>query len=321
MHGTKPSLSAQKPSSLLGLLGILAFVFGACALSKVRTPNDESGQPVRPQDTPEREAQSRESPLGRPLIVNSPTNSEKSDYGSRHKNPWWEKAAVIVAVFLFAANWFQGCQTKRAADAAKSAAATAEATLKASQRPWVKIKHRIVRPLAFDVPAQNGPVASMTVEDTLENVGQALALNVLSWEDILPIDQDLSLTTARIRQEQWCGTNRHPNPKALSGYILFPHDHFVQYSTVGPSMEIVTKAAKQIPGGMTALYGEVAFAFVGCVSYRSPVDSPDAPRHETGFIYRLGQIEPWGGMQPFIKPAGVASTLQLVEFPDGFSAD
>ncbi len=254
-------------------------------------------------------------------MVHSPANPENSEERRRRKTPWWEKAAVVIALALLIANWFQGCQTKKSAEAANRAATIADTTLKASQRPWVKIKHRIVRPLTFDVPAQNGPVASMTVEDTLENVGQTVALNVLSWEDIIPVDSDLSLTTARKRQNQWCDANRHPNPKALSGYILFPHDPFVENSTVGPSMEIVNKAARQIPGGMGSLYGQVAFAFVGCVSYRSSLDSPDAPRHETGFIYRLGQVESWGGMQPFIKPTGVASVLQLVEFPDGFSAD
>ena len=69
------------------------------------------------------------------------------------------------------------------------------------------------------------------------------------------------------------------------------------------------------------LRGKVAFVLVGCVCYRSPVDPKTAPLHETKFIYRLGEPEPSGGMQPFVQPFGTAATLRLFEFPEGFSAD
>src|ERR1700682_502177 len=58
------------------------------------------------------------------------------------------------------------------------------------QRPWVKIKHRIVSPLTFNVASEDGLIASMTVETTMENVGQSVALNLLQWEDIFPVVQD-----------------------------------------------------------------------------------------------------------------------------------
>lgn len=51
-----------------------------------------------------------------------------------------------------------------------------------------------------------------TIEDTFENVGQTVALNVLSWEDVMPRDSDFSNATAmigaglieiRARREPW----------------------------------------------------------------------------------------------------------------------
>jgi hypothetical protein len=63
--------------------------------------------------------------------------------------------------------------------------------------------------------------------------------------------------------------------------------------------------------------GKVAFVMVGCVVYRSPLN-PDGTRpYITGFLYHLGEIQQWGGIQPFITPKGTANKLRLVQFPDG----
>lgn len=105
--------------------------------------------------------------------------------------------------------------TKQSADAATSAAKTAGDSLILAQRPWIKIKHRIVRPLTFNEPRWKGPVALMVIEDTLENVGQSVALNVSSWEDVIPIDSTGSMDAARARQSQWCEANRHQNSGVL----------------------------------------------------------------------------------------------------------
>ena len=193
---------------------------------------------------------------------------------------WYADSASIQAV----ANQNAANAAANAARAATRQAATAQQQLELSERPWIKVKHRIVEPLTFNVPAWKGPVASAVIEDTMENVGQSVALDVLSWEDIIPMDSDLSNKTARARQSQWCDANRHPGGR-LPGYMMFPHDPFIQKSHVGPEMETVVKAAKASPKG---LEGKVAFVMVGCVSYRIPFESPDAPRHETKFMYTLG---------------------------------
>ncbi len=149
----------------------------------------------------------------------------------------------------------QAMAAKQAADAATSAATTSADSLVLAERPWVRIKHRIVRPLTFDEPAWKGAVARIVIEDTLENVGPTVALNVLSWEDVIPIDPDHSTRTARARQRQWCDANRHPNPKGLSGYMLFPKDPFVQDSTVGPPMKVVHDAASMNEPGLSGKSG------------------------------------------------------------------
>jgi hypothetical protein len=207
---------------------------------------------------------------------------------------------------------------KQSADAATSAAKTAADSLVLAQRPWIKIKHRIVQPLTFNVMRWKGPIASMVVEDTLENVGQSVALNVFSWEDVIPVDfETTGYKTAQDRQTQWCETNRHQT-QYLSGNMLFPKDPFVQNSGMGPFMDVVNKMANANTGG---LHGRVAFVMVGCVVYRSSFEPPTAPAHVTKFMYLLGIASQDGAVQPYIEPVGVADKLRLISFPYGFSAD
>src|SRR6266849_3687562 len=63
-------------------------------------------------------------------------------------------------------------EIQKSAIAAKSAAEIARDAFIVGQRPWVKIKHRVIQPLTFNEMRNSGPVAIMTVEDTLENIGQ-----------------------------------------------------------------------------------------------------------------------------------------------------
>jgi hypothetical protein len=121
-----PSLRAQKPSLLLGLLGTLALVFGALALSKMSTPNNYSSKSVHPGHTPENESERSESTPREMLMLQSPNDSPKPHERRRRETPWWEKAAVVIALLLFVANSFQGWQTKNAANAARDAADAAQ---------------------------------------------------------------------------------------------------------------------------------------------------------------------------------------------------
>jgi hypothetical protein len=105
----------------------------------MRTPNKESGESVRPQDTPEQETPTSQTTEGRVLMVQTPANPSSPKDRRKRKTPWWEKTAVIIALGLLFVNWYQGCQTKKAAEAAKSAANTGDRTLKIDERAWITI--------------------------------------------------------------------------------------------------------------------------------------------------------------------------------------
>lgn len=175
-------------------------------------------------------------------------------------------------------------------------------------------------PLTFDVGgrASGRKVAMMTIEDTLENIGASVALNVLSWEEILPIDLEHSIRTAQKRLNEYCDVKRHPNPHGLSGFSIFPHEPFVQQSIIGPTMEVVEKYKITHSVG---LEGKVGFVLVGCVCYRSTFELQTAPTHQTRFIYYLGVPGAEGGFNPYILPVGTASAVRLMMMPNGFSAD
>lgn len=199
------------------------------------------------------------------------------------------------------------------AQAAQSTAETASKAFTVANRPWIKISHRILSPLTFDVGGRVGnPVAMMTFEDTLENVGPTVAVNVINWEDVIPVDKDYRMETARSRQKEWCDANRHQQG-TLTGYMLFPHDPSVGASTVGPTMIKVRESTRRD--------GKVAFVLVGCVCYKAPYESKTAPTHQTRFIYWLGVPTSEGGFNPYLVPAGIANTLRLISMDLGFTAD
>jgi hypothetical protein len=274
---------------------------------------------------------------------NTPTR-KSNRYCNLRKAPTWIEAACAVALVVITGFYThyahqtlteigkQSPEIKKSAEAAKSAADTAHDSLVLANRPWIKIKHRIVKPLNFDFVGAAGPAATMDVEDTMENVGNSVALNVISWEDVIPVDPDFSTTSARKRRDEWCNANKRFDPAnstTLNGRIMFPHDPFVQVSGMGPLMSTVNKAVEDnmIPlknffrgSAPNPLLGKVQFVMVGCVVYGSSFEPDGTRQHTTGFLYRLAEPLPGGAVQGFISPHGTADRLQLIAFPDGFFA-
>jgi hypothetical protein len=200
--------------------------------------------------------------------------------------------SVVSDIFLLR----QSSIGRDSADAAKSAAKTASESLLLQNRPWVKIRHRISSPLTFAIDA-----ARMKLRDTLENVGPTVAVNVLTWEDMIPVDRDQSYATAFRRQREWCDANRHPNPVGLSGYTLFPHDPFEQESNVGSTKETIDRAIRE-----SETVGKIRFVIVGCVCYKAPFEPRSAPTHQTRFVYELGTVKNEQLILSFILPKGIA---------------
>ena len=214
--------------------------------------------------------------------------------------------SVVSDIFLL----LQSSIGRDSAQAAKSAAQTASDGLMLQNRPWVKIKHRIISPLTFTVD-----VARMKLVDTLENIGPTVAVNVLSWEDAIPIDRDMSFTTARRRQKEWCDANRHPDLTGNhSGYTLFPHDPFEQVANVGSPKETIDKAVRE------SGTGKLKFVIVGCVCFKASFEPNSTPTHQTRFIYEMGTVENEDVIVPDIFPKGIASGLRLILF-EGFTVD
>lgn len=245
-------------------------------------------------------------------------------YGVQNSIRWATWMAVLAAIVYAGV---AACQLRemrkttkaaiKSAVAAQQSADTAANEFEVSQRPWVKIRHRILKPLTFGVKAWQGPVAQAEIEDTIENVGQTVAVDVSSWEDIIPIGPDISISAAELRQRQWCDANRHPSQNQfLGGSVLFPKDPLVQNSTVGPSMETVMEAAANSPQGLT---GKVGFVLVGCVCYRAAFELKTSATHQTRFLYYLGTPKE-GAFYPWVTPVGVADGLRLIG-TGKFSAD
>lgn len=86
------------------------------AFFKMSTPNDKTGETVHPQDTPEPEGENGQAGLGGPLAIHPPIDPNQPRNGSKHKTPFWEKAAVVVAFGLLIVNFFQMRATKEAAE-------------------------------------------------------------------------------------------------------------------------------------------------------------------------------------------------------------
>jgi hypothetical protein len=219
------------------------------------------------------------------------------------------------------AQWGAVTANQASATAATSSAKTARDALVIGNRPWIKVVPRIVQPLTFDQLRNAGPMAIMTLVNHIENVGQSVALNLTTYEEIFPVGLDLGPALAR-RQER-CDAYRHSH-QADAGSVRFPHDPLDEGQIVGATMVDIKKVIDEDQKNPTAkgTFGsKVSFVLIGCVNYRSSFEPEDAPRHQTAFFYWLGVPTGDGTWFSAVAPSGVAAQLQLIETPLYFSAD
>lgn len=267
---------------------------------------------------------------------NETDHQTKDDYGPHRE---WvrlgiEFFAFVVLICYANSASIQAIANREAANAAATAARTAQQQLTLSERPWIKVSVEVAKPLTFDTQpllygTGNESVAEIVIENTIENVGASLAQDVRVWEDIVPLKQTdivgccgpITFHSVIAHQTEKCDTYRHTFPLPnFPGPMLFPHDKpWVYDYPVDFPMEQVPKAIASSPQ-FSLQKGKISFVFVGCVSYRFPFEALDLPRHETQFMYELGKPNATGGYDTYIEPSGVHPEIQLLPFA-GASAD
>jgi hypothetical protein len=273
-------------------------------------PGKDNTETVCPHCTPE---QNRPATLGKPLLTDSGTNNSTDSTKGRRDNslPWWAwktwKRVLTVFVGLAAIGyavvtywlWYD-----------------ANSNFKIEQRPWIKIKHQIVSPLTFNVGGLDGK-ASITLSESIENVGQSVAVDVFWRSKIIIVSEPEApnvLDLALKWQHETCEGDRR---RASSGFAMFPHDPFPAMASLAMSMKSVIEAAKRSRG---PLENKVSFLIAGCVSYASPLDPRTAPTHQTRFTYMLTDTID-ESMYPWVYPTGVAARLRLQALPYGLIVD
>jgi len=124
-------------------------------------------------------------PLFIPNVRRSLPKDSSADRRKDHP-PFWKKiiewGALLTAIGLLVVNSFQSCSTRKAADAAKSAAETAKETLIVSERPWVGISANYpinIDRLQFILNGLQEAVAGKAeVSFALENFGNSPAIEI-----------------------------------------------------------------------------------------------------------------------------------------------
>jgi hypothetical protein len=194
-----------------------------------------NNQPVPPKDGTD--PKSSTAPQQIVFVSNtipSPQQSNCSDWGKK-RTPGWEKAAVLVALGIFAVNAWQSWETRKSANAAQKAADTAATALELTQRPWVFVKDaKVISPLTFDKEG-----AHVTFEITLRNSGLSPAINIQIVPKLYPLPSKEE--TAHPVERLCNGKSYHGG--SIGGMMLFPSTESpAQKMNVGLNSQEIAKA-------------------------------------------------------------------------------
>ena len=230
---------------------------------------------------------------------------------ARKRKHWRLEIASFGVLTIYAAlTWIQSCQSIRSATAAANAATTAKDTLIIQNRPWIKYTPTIAVPLHFE------PTPEIQIAFDLENTGPTIALNVIAWQELFPMDSAdyfSEIHRAFAYRDSHCEAQRNEFV-GRAGDVLFPKDVHKDLAVLRPDAATVRAIANQ-PSPL----GKVAFMLVGCVTYRSSFDKTP---HQTTFIYSLASnTAETGVFQPYMDASGVATDFHLQAFGAGFIAD
>jgi hypothetical protein len=160
-NGTAPSSPSQNSRELHGLLHILGTVVSVVSFvwlfSRLHTASDDARETARPQGTPEPERQFSHAPPGGPLVIYPPIDTNKSDNGNKDKTPFWEKAAVLIALGLLVVNLFVALSANDSAEWIKHQ--TRDVYNQHRPLIWVKVPTsvhiEVDKPIDFDIEVFN----------------------------------------------------------------------------------------------------------------------------------------------------------------------
>jgi hypothetical protein len=224
--------------------------------------NENSGETIQPQ-------------------VQTPLSSGIPKDRRKRKTPWWEPAAVIVAIGLLLVNWFQGCQTKKAAMAAKSAAETASRQLEMADRPWVKDTVRSASDFMFNYGG-----FSWGVIIRAENVGRSVATAIFPQTKLIAVHGADLIDGPRQKAYELCDEvfarfERVKNNPSVWGIAIFPGD-CADIPTSPILWQSQIKDATFDGGG--GLSQCVTPMLIGCIEYHNATSEKP---HKTWFVYTL----------------------------------
>jgi hypothetical protein len=172
----KDSSLASRSSSWLHAL-LLVLPLGVWFLSKLRTPTQDINEPISPQDDTTPKHPEREPTVGSD-IPPAPTQHYQPDR-RKDNTPKWKKwteiIAVGVGVGLLGINILLWCSTKKAADAAKSAAETGARQLEAFEA--AQAAHLVIE--SFSIQRTDG---IWKKRFSVVNRGQSVADRVTIYE-------------------------------------------------------------------------------------------------------------------------------------------
>jgi len=190
----------------------------------------------------------------------------------------------LVGLFVYARlTYLMYCETKKAADAAESAAKTAASQLELAERPWVDANIALDGPFTFNT---NG--ASIPLKITLRNTGHSPALSVNISP--LPLIGHKAVDAANYREQVSRDAARIATTMPQFGIALFPNVNFEQREEIGIGKEEIEnkKASKDFPDSK---FGDVILspAVVICIAYRPSFNSTSV--YHTAYIADLYKID------------------------------
>ena len=226
-----------------------------------------------------------------PPVDSKEEETEKKNIKRRKTITFRVEMASAFVLFIYAVfTALIYCATKKAADAAKSAADTASKQLELAERPWVDTAIAIDGPLVWNVNGMN-----VTVKVATRNIGNSPALSVFSSPLLLV---GANAENASNYRAHVCENADNATRHGDLGVALFPNGSPVerQYSTSIGNNEIEQqKASKEFPGSN---FGKVVLSptLVICTTYRPTFNSKTV--YHTAYIVDLFKINSAAGIVP-----------------------